>query len=135
MDFEVYLSESKKFIVCRPLVPITEEMTRRMAGDVENLSKDAGVSDRLIDVRNVPNTMSVSTNYDIAYEGLEDMRIDRSTKVAVLQSPGDTSHDFVCTAARNSGFNMRTFIHESAAVAWLEDDNAVDVDDKGLPWP
>jgi hypothetical protein len=121
MDFEVYLSQSKKFILCRPFVPITEELTRRMAAEVEKLSTETGVSDRLIDVRNIINVMSVSTNYDIAYEGLEDMRIDRSTKVASLQSPGETSHDFVCNAIRNSGFNLRVFTDEAAAIAWLEE--------------
>ncbi len=121
MDFEVYLSDSKKHIVCLALVPITEELTHRMADEVAKLAEVAGVQNRLIDVRNVPNTMSVSTNYDLAYEGLEVMEIDRSTKVASLQSPGDTSHEFVCIAIRNAGFNLRAFTDEAVAIAWLDE--------------
>jgi hypothetical protein len=121
MDFEVYLSDSKKYIVCRPFVPITLELTNQMAEAVGKLADESGVKNRLIDVRGVPNVMSVSVNYDIAYKGLEDMNIDRSTKVASLQSPGDTSHEFVCMAIRNSGYNLRSFTDEATAIAWLEE--------------
>jgi hypothetical protein len=121
MDFEVFLAESRKYIVCRALVPITEDTTRRMALAVAELAAATGVLNRLIDVRNVPNTMSVTVNYDMAYKTLEAMHIERSTKVASLQSPDDSTHEFVCIAIRNAGFNLRTFTDEAAASAWLEE--------------
>ena len=135
MDFETFLSESKKFIVCRALAPITEEITRNMTVEIAKLAEQTGVRDRLIDIRGFPNLMSTTVNYDLAYKDMEAMQIDRSTKVASLQSPGETSHDFVCNAIRNSGFNLRVFTDEAAAVAWLEECNAGDVDDRVLPWP
>jgi hypothetical protein len=122
MDFAVFLSDSKKYIVCRALVPVTVEITRDMTQEVAKLAAATGVRNRLIDVRGMPNTMSVSTNYDLAYKDMEEMHIDRSTKVASLQNPDDRSHDFACTAIRNSGFNLRTFTDESEAIAWLEED-------------
>ena len=121
MDFEVYLSESKNFIVCRALVPITEEITQRMTVDVASVTAETGVLHRLIDVRGVPNIMPVAESYDLAYENMEAMQIDRSTKIASLQSPGDSTHEFVCNAIRNSGFNLRIFTDEADALAWLEE--------------
>jgi hypothetical protein len=121
MDIEVYLSESKKFIACRALAPITEKMTIRMTDEIAKIAEHTGVKNRLIDVRGMPNLMPVSVNYDLAYENMEAMQIDRSTKIASLQSPGDTSHEFVCNAIRNSGFNLRIFTDEAGAIAWLEE--------------
>ena len=121
MDFEVYLSESKNFILCRALVPITEEITQQMTVDVASITAETGVLNRLIDVRGIPNIMPVAESYDLAYKNMEAMNIDRATKVASLQSPGDTTHEFVCNAIRNSGFNLRIFTDEADALAWLEE--------------
>jgi hypothetical protein len=121
MDIETYLSESGKYIVCRAHVPITEELTIRMTAEVAKIAKATGVKDRLIDVRGVQNMMPISVNYDLAYTNMEAMQIERSTKVASLQSPGDTSHEFVCNAIRNSGFNLRIFTDEAKAISWLEE--------------
>jgi hypothetical protein len=121
MDFEVYLADSNKYIVCRGRVPVTIEITRAMSEKIAEISAATDVRNRLIDLRDAPNSMSVTTNYDLAYKEMDEMQIERSTKVAVLYSPGDTSHDFVCTAIRNSGFNLRTFTDEAAAIVWLEE--------------
>jgi predicted ATP-grasp superfamily ATP-dependent carboligase len=121
MDIEVYLSESQKYVVCRALAPITEEMTVRMTNEVAKIAEQSGVKNRLIDVRGMRNTMPVSVNYDLAYTNMDAMQIERSTKVASLQSAGDTSHEFVCNAIRNSGFNLRIFTDEADAIAWLKE--------------
>ena len=123
MDLEVYLSDSQKFIVCRAPKQITEEVTRHMTAAIAKLTETTGVVNRLIDVRDARNVMSVATNYDMAYKTMEAMQLDRSTKVAILHHPTDTSHEFVCTAARNAGFNLRTFTDEAAATVWLDDDD------------
>lgn len=123
MDFEVYLSQSQRYLVCRAFAPITAEITREMAFQVGKLAAVTGVRNRLIDVRNMPNLMSVPSNYDLAYKDMEEMQIDRSTKVASLQSSDDHSHDFVCTAIRNAGYNLRVFTDEAEAIAWLEEDS------------
>lgn len=121
MEFEVYLSESKKFVVCRPFVPVTMELARTMAAAIAKIAEETGVLDRLVDNRQVYSAMSVTDSYDIAYKGLEEMEIDRSTKVALLHNTSDTSHDFACLAARNAGFNVRSFADEAEAIEWLEE--------------
>jgi hypothetical protein len=121
MDIETYLSETGKYIVCRAYVPITQDLTVLMTDEIAKLAEQTGIKNRLIDVRGMPNLMTVSVNYDLAYQNMEAMQIERSTKVASLQSPGDTSHEFVCNAIRNSGFNLRIFTDEAEAIAWLEE--------------
>jgi hypothetical protein len=121
MDIETHLSESKKYIVCRAFTPITEELTIRMTEEVAKIAKATGIKNRLIDIRGMKNMMSITVNYDLAYQNMEAMQIERSTKVASLQSLGDTSHEFVCNAIRNSGFNLRIFTDEAKAIAWLEE--------------
>jgi hypothetical protein len=122
--FEISASKSGKYVYCRVLVPITAEIARQMALEVQQFGDQLGIKSRLIDVRGVRNVSSVSKNYDFGYDVLEEQGVARAAKGAVLVSPGDDSHDFALLVIRNSGFNSRTFTDEAAAVAWLEDEDA-----------
>lgn len=121
MDFEASVAESGKYLTCRVFVPVSQEVAHGMAVALSQLAQQTGVDGRLIDVRGLPNVMSVITNYDLAYKDMDAWQIDRSTKVATLVSPGDASQQFVIDAIRNAGFNLRVFHEESPAVAWLEE--------------
>jgi hypothetical protein len=112
---EITVSNSGKYLICRVLVPITAEVARQMALEVQQFSEQIGIAARLVDVRGVRNVSSVSKNYDFGYGDLDEQGVARAAKGAVLVSPGDD---------RNSGFNARKFTDEAAAVAWLEDENA-----------
>ncbi|MDZ4658365.1 MAG: hypothetical protein SH868_12375 [Bythopirellula sp.] len=122
MGIELLIHGSGKFIVCRVTDEMTAHMARQVAVAVEQFSAQTGIKARLIDVREVRNTSSVSKNYDLAYKDLEELRVVRANKAAVLVSPDDSSHDFAMTAVKNAGFNVRKFTDEAAAIAWLEED-------------
>jgi hypothetical protein len=121
---EITVSNSGKYLICRVLVPITAEVARRMALEVQQFSEQTGIESRLVDVRGVRNVSSVSKNYDFGYGDLDEQGVARAAKGAVLVSPGDDSHDFALLVIRNSGFNARKFTDEAVAIAWLEDCDA-----------
>ena len=101
MHFDCSLAESGKHLVCRVNVPITVELAYSIAHELNRLAAETGIENRLIDVRGLPNLMSVTTSYDLAYKGMETLEIHRSTKVAVLSNDDDASHEFVLIVMRN----------------------------------
>jgi hypothetical protein len=118
MAIEISVAESGKYLVSRVTGEINSDIARELGAQTERVARETGISNRLVDLRDTPNTQSVASNYDFAYKELEEI-VDRSTKSAVLVSPGDDSHDFVMLAVRNAGFNGRKFTDEEAAIAWL----------------
>jgi hypothetical protein len=122
MNIETTIAPSRKYLVCRVLVPVTAEVARQIAVETEKLSEESGIQSRLIDVRNFRNISSVSGNYDLAYKDLDELQVARCSRAAVLVSSDDSSHDFAMTAIRNAGFNVRKFNDQAAAIAWLEED-------------
>ena len=121
MNIETTIAPSRKYLVCRVLVPITAEVARQIAVETEKLSEESGINARLIDVRNSPNISSVSGNYDLAYRDLDELQVARDSRVAVLVSPDDSSHDFALIAIRNAGFNVHKFTDQAVAIVWLEE--------------
>lgn len=122
MDMQFSVAESGKYLICRTMVPITIEVAHRMAEGMHELAQKTGIKCRLLDVRGMPNMMSVAVNYDLAYKDMDDLQIDRSMKLATLMLPTDNQHDFVNMAIKNAGFNFRVFYDEAEAVAWLEEE-------------
>lgn len=122
MNFETTIAPSRKYLVCRVFVPITVEVARQIVVETEKLSEESGIKSRLIDVRNIRNISSVSGNYDLVYKDLDELHMARGSRVAVLVSPDDSSHDFALIAVRNAGFNVRKFNDQATAIVWLEDE-------------
>jgi hypothetical protein len=92
-----------------------------MAVTLNELADSTGTHGRLIDCRGQPNLMSTMDNYDLAYKDMDELKIDRSVKVASLVDPDESTQEFVHNAIRNAGFNLRVFHDEDSAVEWLEE--------------
>jgi hypothetical protein len=52
-------------------------------------------------------------------EHLKTCGLPIGARIALLTSPGDTSHDFIETAAQDRGFDLRCFKAEDKALARL----------------
>ena len=122
MNIVTTISPTGNYLVCRVTEPITQEVVYEMIRQLNELAGQTGINNRLIDVRGMPNLMSVSVNYDLAYKDMENMQIDRSTKIASLRLPTDVEDDFASIAIKNAGFNLRLFNDEAEAIAWLEEE-------------
>ena len=119
MAVDSYISDSRKYLICRVTEPVTMELIYVMIRQLNKLANETGINSRLIDARGMPNMLSVAANYDLAYKDMDEMRIDRSTKVASLRLPGE-GEDFATTAIKNAGFNLHSFVDEAEAIGWLE---------------
>jgi predicted glycoside hydrolase/deacetylase ChbG (UPF0249 family) len=122
MSVTTTIGPSGKYLVCRVDEPVTAEVVFEMIRQLDELAEQTGIRNRFIDSRGMPNMMSVTTNYDLAYKDMEKMKIDRSTKIASMRLPTDAVDDFASTAIKNAGFNLRMFVDDAEAIAWLESD-------------
>jgi hypothetical protein len=120
MAVNTYVAESGMYLVCRVDEPVTFEVIEEMTSRLNRLAEETGITSRLIDARDMPNLMSVMANYDLAYKYLDAMRLDRSTKIAALRTPLK-EEGFASIAIKNAGFNLRLFVDEAEAIAWLEE--------------
>jgi hypothetical protein len=116
-----FISDSGKYLICLVNEPVTLEVIYEMIRQLNKLADETGINSRMIDTRGMPNMVSVVANYDLAYKDMDEMNIDRSTKVAALRL-ADEGEGFAMTAIKNAGFNLRSFVDEAEAIAWLEND-------------
>jgi hypothetical protein len=121
MTKEIKVSDSGKYIIVR----VNEDMTRALA---ESLSLEAmhlgnrkDINKYLYDLRNSRNKESINANYIFANQDLKRLEPNPSNTIAMLTSPDDKSHDFIDTVLRNAGYNVKLFIVEEEAIAWLEE--------------
>ena len=76
----------------------------------QSLGRKLGINRYLVDVTEARNTDSTINIYDLAYNDLRKIKgIDRLAHIALLVSPGDRSHNFYETVARNTGLNVKVF--------------------------
>jgi hypothetical protein len=122
MSFQVFVAPTRRYVVCRVEGDITAETARRFGKAADELSRAEEIANRLFDVRDARNVETVAGNYDFAYKDMSDLEITRNMRSAILVSPGDESHDFVATAMKNAGYNIRIFTSEADAIAWIEED-------------
>jgi hypothetical protein len=121
MKYEVFVSPSRRYVVCRVTGEITAECARQFGKAADEMSRAEAIPHRLFDVREARNVETVAGNYEFAYKDMASLKIDRSMRAAILVAPGDDSHDFVATAITNAGYSVRMFTSEAEAVAWLEE--------------
>jgi len=120
MNFRVFLSENRKYIICRVYDPMTTDTAVAFSREMDRLSREHGIKRFLTDVRAAPNTSSVMENYSFTQIEMSELGLQKDVRSAILASQSDRSHDFVEFASRNAGFNVRLFDDETAAIAWLE---------------
>ncbi|QQS36422.1 MAG: hypothetical protein IPM56_00255 [Ignavibacteriales bacterium] len=120
MDYEIKVSESGKFVVVKVFKEMTVEKGQQTAIESQSLASQKGIKSFLYDVRDAPNTESPTSNYQFAYKGMPKFQGQRESKVAILTSPDDESHDFLITVMTNAGYNVKRFTDEEPALNWLE---------------
>ena len=121
MTKEIKVSDNGKYIIVR----VNEDMTRSLAEtlglEAMHLGNRKDINKYLYDLRNSRNKESINANYIFANQDLKRLGPNLSNTIAMLTSPNDKSHDFIETVLRNAGYNVRLFIVEVEAIAWLEE--------------
>ena len=122
MSCEITVGESRRRIVMRIDGEITLDLVREYMEELIDLSEETGLFRYLFDVRRARNVVSVIDNYFYANREAARPDLPRTLRSAIFHDPDDTTHNFVVTAFRNAGHNVRGFEDRDKAVAWLEKD-------------
>lgn len=120
MKFEIALAQSGKYVICTVLKPVTTEFAFEFARAAVDFSRQHGLKRQLYDCRQVRNVDSVYRNYDFAYKDMVNLELAHDNRAAILVAVADRSHDFVEIVTRNAQYNVKIFVHEQEAIAWLE---------------
>ncbi|MCZ7557209.1 MAG: STAS/SEC14 domain-containing protein [Bacteroidia bacterium] len=106
-------------------VIVTGNITREFAGRYSVASKaladQHGLKRFLFDLRGARNVESTIQNYQYAYTDMPRFELDRLSRAAIIRDVDDHSHDFIELVARNAGYNVRIFVSEDTAIAWLQE--------------
>lgn len=120
MEYEIKLSESRSYVIVKVFNNMTTEKGQVTAIESKKLADQHNLKKYLYDLRDAPNIESAASNYNFAYKGMPRLGDERQTKVALLTSHGDESHDFLVTVMTNAGYNVKIFVKETEAVNWLD---------------
>ena len=118
--YSIYPSEDKKFIIVKVVGEINGKMAMQQNLEAHALGTELGINRYLVDVTEARNTDTILDNYQFAHDDMKiTPGIDLSARVVTLVSPGDHSHDFMETVARNSGLNVKIFTDRDLAENYL----------------
>jgi hypothetical protein len=121
MKFKVSLADSGKYAICKVFEPVTTVFALEFGKATVNFSHAHGLNRQLYDCRLVRNIDSVYHNYDFAYKDMVKLELEHDNRAAILVDVTDRSHDFIQIVSRNAGYNVKVFVDEDKAIAWLEE--------------
>jgi hypothetical protein len=120
MSFKVFLSDNKKYIICRVSGPMSVDTAAEFTKEMDLLSRAHAIKRFLTDVRDAPNTSSVMENHNFTQSDMRKLGLQKDARTAILAKQSDRSHDFVEFASQSTGYNVRLFDDEHAAISCLE---------------
>lgn len=115
MTYTIRKSRDGKYIHLKVKGPTTRESAMAHNIEAHALGRKLGINRYLVDLTESRNVESVIDNYEFAYKDMKTPQVDPAARVAVLVSPGDHSHDFIETVARNAGLDMTLFTNQEQA--------------------
>jgi hypothetical protein len=98
---------------------ITRESALEFMAEAARTADAHSLNRFLFDVRRAANVKRPFHDYEIANHHLRELGFTPASRVALLVSPGDTTHDFLELTAANAGHAWKVFDSEAAATAWL----------------
>lgn len=120
MNYTITPSDSGDYIITKVHGEIDRTFGLHLAIESQAHGDKVNIRKFLIDVTESVNVDSVIDQYRFANSDLtESNELDHYSRIAVLVSPDDHSHDFIETVVRNVGINLRLFRNRQEALSFL----------------
>ncbi len=121
MSYSISPSDDGSYLILKITGDINRQTAMQYNLKAHAAGAELGISCYLVDLTESRNVDSTVDTYEFAYQDMRDEpRISRSARIALLVAPGDHSHDFVETVARNSGLNVVIFTDRAAAEEYFK---------------
>lgn len=117
MTHDVSISEDGKYVVLKAKGIVSRLSVIQYFIEAHTFGTQSGLDRYLVDFTDCRNTDTVLRNYLLAYQDMQDPRINQAARTALLVSPHDRSHDFLETLLRNAGNNV-TIFHDRELAIW-----------------
>ncbi|MBL1142681.1 MAG: hypothetical protein D8M62_11610 [Proteobacteria bacterium] len=124
MDYKIDSIKEKGFVLIKVYKSITADLEQSFAKEAVETAQRDDLLNYCADVRGIPNVASTLDNYSMAYENMASYGLKHESKIAILHSINDHSHNFIETVFRNAGYNCKLFTNESDAHDWLKSECA-----------
>lgn len=121
MDFDLFISAQKSFLVVRPRTDITSILAAAFTKAAVEMGLKNNIHRHLLDVRGFTSVSGIVGKWEFANLEVKKLGLPRFWKIAALYDEGDMEVPFIETAMQNAGYNYRVFTCEKEAVAWLEE--------------
>ena len=121
MKFDIALSAEGGIVRIKVNDSITAELEQTFSEKAIAMAQHKGASRYFADVRGVGNVANAVEQYRLAHNEMARLGLDRTSRIAVLVSQDDHSHDFIETAFSNAGYSFRLFTDEQDALRWLRE--------------
>ena len=119
MEYQIAVSQDGPWMELTVYVPVTVDLEKRITTDMREATEAHNLKDIFTDVTRVPNVAKTFEQYRFAYHDSKQLGLPRDSRIAVLTSPEDSSHDFAETVLQNAGFSCAFFQDKSEAYDWL----------------
>lgn len=119
MQCDITVADDNQYACLRVRETIVPEIGKALVREMADLQQQKGILRFLLDVRGVTSRTSPVDDFQMANREVASAGFTSGTRVAVVKSPGDTSHDFIETVGLNAGQNIRLFEAMNTALAWV----------------
>ena len=119
MDYVITTDPERSIIFVRVLRTINDEVALAFMTDAIRRSHQEECKLHIVDVRGVTNSMSTTTQYDLAYNDAHRLDLPLGSRIGLVTDSDDNSHDFIETLFRNAGYRCQVFHSDQEAIQWL----------------
>ena len=120
MKYEIKPSSDRQYIILTVKGEINRNTAMQQNIEAHKLGAKLNINRYLVDVTEARNTDTAIDSHQFAYKDMRNSEdVDMTARVALLVSPGDHSHNFIETVAKNAGLNVTIFTDLEVAEAYL----------------
>jgi hypothetical protein len=122
MRYEIFTSDSHKYLVIRIHAQVTEGLLEEFIKKASEMANEANINNFLFDLRRAGNRASITQHWWAIHKLSKGLGFKAHSKHALLVNPeGIKDYEIVETMLFNAGYKSKIFLMELEAVEWLEE--------------
>lgn len=118
MPYQIIAKENEGYIVIKVTEVINSAVAEEISKAIKSTEYNRGINRYLFDMREAQSIEALPNIYKFVSD-LEAFGFTRSEKIALLYKSDEIHHKFAETVAVNIGYQVKAFMSEKEALAWL----------------
>jgi hypothetical protein len=118
MPYQIIAKENEDYMVIKVTEVINSAVAEEISKAIKSTESNRELNKYLFDVREAQSIEALPNIYKFVSD-LETFGFTRSEKIALLYTSDEMHYKFAETVAVNVGYQVKAFISEKKALAWL----------------